>query len=82
MAKFVRVPGKGRVRATIEKVSRRVSEEATISVSTEKWINPCEYRGKVESLQASKKYPDDYRKRVQSVCVPNNGIIRASTGKM
>ena len=32
-----RGPGKGRIRATIEKLSGRVSEKVRISVSTEKW---------------------------------------------
>ena len=37
MVESVRVLGKGRIRASTEKVSERVSEEGTISVSTEKW---------------------------------------------
>ena len=37
-----RLPGKGRIRATIEKLSRCVPEKGRISVSTEKCrIRPC-----------------------------------------
>ena len=37
MVESGRVPGKGRIDATIEKLSGRVSEKGRISVSTEKW---------------------------------------------
>ena len=36
---------------------------------------------KLESERVPKKCPDEYRKRVQSVCSPKNSRIRASTGK-
>ena len=49
MVESGRVPGKGRIRASIEKLSRRVPEKGRISVSTEKWENPGEYLQKVDS---------------------------------
>ena len=64
MVEAGRVPGKGRFCATIEKLSERVWEKGRISVSTEKWLNPGEYREKVESLTLLKNYPDEFRKRV------------------
>ena len=61
------VPGKGRIRAIIEKLSRRVPEKGRICVRTKKWQNPGEYGAKVESVRVSKNYPDEYRKRDESV---------------
>ena len=75
------VQGKGRIRASTDKVSGRVSKEGTISVSAAKWYNPVQYREKLESVRVPKKCSDEYRKRVQSMCEPKNCIIRASTGK-
>ena len=40
------VSGKGRIRARIEKLSRRVPEKGRICVSIEKWQNPGKYREK------------------------------------
>ena len=37
MVESGRVPGKGRIRASTEKLFGQVWEEGTISVSTEKW---------------------------------------------
>ena len=37
MVESGRVPRKDKIRATIEKLSGRVSEKGRISVSTEKW---------------------------------------------
>ena len=51
MVESGQVPGKGRIPATIEKLSRRVREKGWISVSTEKWKNPGKYREKVESVR-------------------------------
>ena len=62
-----RVLGKGRIRASIEKLSRRVPEKGRMSVSTEKWKNLGGYREKVESVRVLKIFPDEYRKRVKSV---------------
>ena len=56
------VPGKGRIRASVEKLSQRVSKKGRICVSTEKSQNPGEYREKVESVRVSKNCPDDYPK--------------------
>ena len=53
MVESGRVPGKGRMRASIERMSRRIAEKGRIYVSTEngriwdstgKKVNPCEYR--------------------------------------
>ena len=38
-----KVPGKGRIRANIEKLSRRVPKKGRINVSTEKYYNLGEY---------------------------------------
>ena len=43
----VQVPGKDRIRASIEKLFRWVLEKGPINVSTEKWKNPGEYHEKV-----------------------------------
>ena len=75
------VPGKSRIRASVEKLSRRVPENGQISVSTEKWKNRGQYPEKVEFVRMSKKGPGVYQKRVDSVGVPKNGIIRVSPGK-
>ena len=65
MVESGRVPGIGRICAIIEKVSRRVPENGRMSMSTEKWKNPGEYREIVESVRVSKKCPDEYEKMVE-----------------
>ena len=50
-------------------MSRRVLEKGTMSVSTDKWKNPGEYRGKVESVLVSKNCPGEYRKGIEWVRV-------------
>ena len=50
MVESGQVQGKGRIRATLEKLSGRVSEKGRISVSTRKRQNPGEYRETVESV--------------------------------
>ena len=47
MVESGRVSGKGRILASIEKLSRRVPKNGRICVSTEKLLNPGEYREKV-----------------------------------
>ena len=64
MVESGRVRGKDRIRASVEKLSRRVTEKGRICVSIEKWQNPGEYFEKVESVRVSKNLPDEYRKRV------------------
>ena len=64
---FGLVPGDGRLRATIEKLSGRVSEKGRISVSTRNLENPGEHREKVESVPLLKNCTDDYQKNVESV---------------
>ena len=46
MIESERVPGKGRIRATIEKLFGRVSEKGRICVSTEKWYESEQVLGK------------------------------------
>ena len=58
MGKSSRVPGKGTICASIEKVCRRVPKKSRISVSTEKMV---------ESVQVSKKFPGDYKTRLESM---------------
>ena len=81
MVESGQVPGTGRIRASIEKLSRRVLEKGRVYGSIEKLWNPGEYRDKVESLRVSENCLSKYRKRVESVGVQKNGSIRASTGK-
>ena len=57
MVESGRVPGKGRIRASTEKLSGRVPKNARISVSTGKYKNPGEYREKAESV----RYPKTIR---------------------
>ena len=75
------VPGKGRIHASIEKLSGRVSEKGRISVSTRKWQNPGEYREKLESVPLMKNCPDEFQKGVVPMRVLENGGIRMITGK-
>ena len=86
-----RVPGKGRIRASMEKLSRRELEKGRICLSTEKGGNPGEYREKVESLRVSKTVLAsigkglnlcEYRKMVESGRVSGKGRIRASMEKL
>ena len=61
------VLGKGRIRASIEKVSQRVPEKGRISVSTEKWLNPGEYWEMVEAVRVSTTCRGEYREKVKIV---------------
>ena len=67
MVESGRVPGNGRIRASIENLSQRISEKGRMSVSTEKWKNLGEYREKIESERVSKNCPREYRKMIESV---------------
>ena len=67
MVESGRVPGKGRIRGTFEKLFERVSEKGRISVNTEKWSNPGEGWEKEESMPLLKNCPDEFRKREESV---------------
>ena len=75
------VPAKGRILASIKKLFGQVQKKCSISVSTGKWSNPGEYREKVEFERVSNNCPDEYRKMVELLLVPENGRIRASIGK-
>ena len=72
MAESGRVPGKGKIRASIEKQSRLIPEKGRICVSTENWWNPSEYGDKVEFVRASIKL---------SQRVPEKGRIYVFTEK-
>ena len=67
MVESGRVPGKGRIRATIEKLFGPVPKNARMSVTTGKWYNPGEYREMVESVRVPKNCPDEYLKTLESV---------------
>ena len=67
MVESGRVPGKGRISASTKKLSGRVSKNGRISVSTGKWLNPGEYREKVESVRVPKNCQDEYLKTLESV---------------
>ena len=60
MASSGSVPGEGRIRASVKKLSRRVPENGRISVSTEKWQNRGQYRENVEFVRVSKNCPGEY----------------------
>ena len=62
MVESGRVLGKGRIRASTEKLSARVLKNGRIGVSAAKWKNPGEYWEKVESVRVRKNCPDEYRK--------------------
>ena len=67
MAESERVPGKGKIPASIDKLSRRILEKDRMCVTIKKWMNADDYGEKLESLGVSKNLPDEYRKRVESV---------------
>ena len=81
MVESVRVPGKGRIRASIEKLFGCVPKNGPISVTTEKCSNPCQYQEKVESVLLPKNCLNEYQKIVEFMQVPENGRIGASIGK-
>ena len=83
MVESGRVLGEGRIRASTEKLSGRVSEKGRFSVSTGKWQNPGEYREKLESMRVSEKgrisvssenwlNPGEYQEKVESVPLLKN----------
>ena len=60
MVESKRVPGKGRIRATIENLSGRVSEKRKTNVSTRKWLNLGEYEENVESVRVTKNFASEH----------------------
>ena len=66
MVEFRQVSGKGRIRASTEKLSGRVLKKGRISVSTGNWYNLGVYREKLEFVSVPKNCPVEYRKRVES----------------
>ena len=89
--KFVesaRVPGKGGIPASTEKLSGPVRKNGRISVSTEKLLNPGEYRKTVltnsetwlNQYESEKLLnPREYQEDVESMRVPKT--VRTSTEK-
>ena len=67
MVESGRLPGKGRIRSSTDKLSGQVPLNGRINVSTAKWLNPGEYREKEKSVRVLKNCPDEYRKMVESV---------------
>ena len=65
MASYGSVPGKGRIRASVEKAFWRVPEKGRTCVSNEKWRNRGQYGEKVESVRVSKNFPGEYWKKVE-----------------
>ena len=81
MVESERVPRKGRIRVSIEKLSRQIPEKGQICVSIENLSNPGEYLEKVESVRVPRNCAHEYQKMVESVSGSVNARIRASTGK-
>ena len=87
MASSGSVPGKGKIRASVEKLSRGEPEKARMGVTTQKWHHPGQYLENVESVRVSKNCPGstgkgsnlcEYPKMASSGSVPGKGRIRAS----
>ena len=78
---YVRVPGKGRIRASIEKLFRRVPKKGRSSVSTGKRKNPCEYRKNFWACIGKRSNQCEYKKMVESGRVPEKCRISVSTEK-
>ena len=72
MVESGRVPKKGRIRATIEKHSGRVSDKSRISVSTKKMVESGRVPGKGRIRATIENCPDEFRKMVESVREPKN----------
>ena len=72
MVESGRVPGKGRIRVSIDKLSRRVSKKGS---------NLCEYRKMVESRSVPGKGRIRATIEKQSRRVPKKGRISVSTEK-
>ena len=79
MLKSKRVTAKDGIRASTGKLSVRVRKNGRISVSTEKLLNPGEYRKTVLTSSETWFNQYEYRKIVESARVPGRCGIRAST---
>ena len=82
-------PGSGRIRASIDKLTRRVPEKLIISVnngriraSTVIRLNSCEYRETYPTSPEKGYHQCEYRKMVESGPVPGSGRIRVSIEKL
>ena len=67
MAESGSVPGKGRIRTSVEKGSRGVPEKGRLYGGTEKLQNRGQYLEKVESVRVSKNCLGEYLKTVELV---------------
>ena len=67
MVESGRVPGKGRIRASIEKLSRGVPEKGSNLCKYRKMVEFGRVPEKGESVQLSKNNLGEYRKRVESL---------------
>ena len=76
-----RVPGKGRIHASTEKLSEQIPNNGRFTISTGKWKDSGQNRDKAESVRVPKICPNEYRKMEELGSVPKNDRIRASTGK-
>ena len=81
MVESGRVPGKGIIRESNEKLSMRVSKNGRISVSTGKWSNQCVYRKMVESGRVLGKGRIRVSTEKLSERAPEKGRINVSTEK-
>ena len=66
MAESGGLSGSGRIRATTEKLTGRVSEKRKIRVKTDKWQNLGDYWDQVESVRVPKNRPIGYGKKLES----------------
>ena len=82
MVESGRVPGKGRIGTSIEKLSPRLPEKGRICVSTEKWENPYEYRKTVPAINGKVSNLCEYRKMVESGRVSGKARIGTSIEKL
>ena len=91
MVESGRVLGKGRIRASIGKLSRRVQKNGRINVipkndriraSTGKMQNPYEYRKTVRVSTEKESNQCEYRKMIESGRVQEKGRIRTSIEKL
>ena len=78
MVESGRVPGKGIIRRSINKLSRGVPENVRICVSTEKWLNPDEYLKTVPASTGEGSNLSEYRKMIESRRVQGKGRILTS----
>ena len=72
MVESGRVPGKGRIRSSIEELSGRVSEKSRICASTEKLSERVSEKGRISVSTGKLLNPGMYWEKVESLLVPKN----------